>query len=36
MTTNGIMALILHYFTEFMYNVVLKQLLAYLGFKIYF
>ena len=28
MTFNGIMALILHYFTEFVYNVVLKQLLG--------
>jgi len=26
MTVNGVMALILRYFTEFMYNVVLKQL----------
>jgi len=30
MTLNGIMALILHYFTEFMYIVVLKQLLGLL------
>jgi len=39
MTLNGKMALILHYFTEFVYDVVVKQLLgfkAYLGFKIYF
>ena len=39
MTLNGVMALILRYFTEFVYNVVLKQLLgvvAYLGFKIEF
>jgi len=28
MTSNGVMALILRYFTEFMYNVVLKQLLS--------
>ena len=27
MTLNGVMALILRYFTEFVYNVVLKQLL---------
>jgi len=34
MTLNGVMALILRYFTEF---VVVKQLYeAYLGFKIYF
>jgi len=26
MTLNGVMALILRYFTEFLYNVVLKQL----------
>jgi len=36
MTLNGVMSLILRYFTEFVHNVVLKQLLAYLGFKIYF
>jgi len=28
MTLNGEMALILHYFTEFMYDVVVKQLLG--------
>jgi len=28
MTLNGVMALILRYFTEFMYNVVAKQLLG--------
>jgi len=28
MTLNSVMALILRYFTEFMYNVVLKQLLG--------
>jgi len=28
MTLNGVMALILRYFTEFVYNVVLKQLLC--------
>jgi len=28
MTMNGIMALILHYFTEFVYAVVVKQLLG--------
>jgi len=28
MTLNGVMALILHYFTEFVYNVVVKQLLG--------
>ena len=28
MTFNGVMALILHYFTEFVCNVVLKQLLG--------
>jgi len=28
MTLNGVMALILRYFTEFVYNVVLKQLLG--------
>jgi len=26
MTLNGVMALILHYFTEFVYDVVVKQL----------
>jgi len=39
MTLSGAMALILRYFTEFVYNVVLKQkqlLGIYLGFKIYF
>jgi len=29
MTLNGVMALILRYFTEFVYPVVVKQLLAY-------
>jgi len=33
---NGVMAIILRYFTEFVYNVVLKHYQAYLGFKIYF
>jgi len=33
MTLNGVMAVILRYFTEFVYDVVVKQ---YLGFKIYF
>jgi len=35
MTLDGLMAFILRYFTEFVYNVVLKQLLGhtYLGFK---
>ena len=28
MTLNGVMALLLRYFTEFVYNVVLKQLLG--------
>jgi len=28
MTLNGVMALILRYFTEFVYNVVVKQLLG--------
>jgi len=28
MTLNGVTALILRYFTEFMYNVILKQLLG--------
>jgi len=37
MTLSGVMALILRYFTEFVYDVVVKQLLClYLGFKIYF
>jgi len=36
MTLNGIVALILRYFTEFMYAVVVKQLGLYVGFKIYF
>jgi len=37
MALNGVMALILRYFTEFVYSVVVKQLLGlYLGFKIYF
>ena len=38
MTLNGVMALTLRYFTEFGYNVnvVLKQLLDLLGFKMYF
>jgi len=35
MTVNGIMALILRYFTEFVYDVV-KRSVNYLGFKIYF
>jgi len=36
MTLNGVMALILRYFTEFVYAIVVKQLLVlYLGFKIY-
>jgi len=30
------MALILHYFTEFVYDVVVKQLLGHFGVKIYF
>jgi len=34
MTLNGVMAVILRYFTDFVYDVV--KLLAYLGFKIYF
>ena len=33
MTLNGVMALILRYFTECVYDVVVKQLLAYLGFR---
>jgi len=37
MTLNGVVALILRYVTEFVYNVVLKQLLGlYLGFVLYF
>jgi len=37
MTLNSIMALILRYFTEFVYAIVVKQLFGpYLGFKIYF
>jgi len=37
LTLNGIMALSLHYFTEFVYTVIVKQLLGlYLSFKIYF
>jgi len=37
MTLNSVMALILCYFTEFAYTVVVEQLLGlYLGFKIYF
>jgi len=37
MTLNGVMALILRYFTEFVHAVVVKQLLGlYFGFKIYF
>jgi len=37
MTLNGIMTLILRYFTEFVYNVVVEELLGpYLGFKMYF
>jgi len=35
MILNGIMALILRYFTEFVYSVVVRQLLGR-GFKIYF
>jgi len=33
MTLNGEMALILHYFTEFVYNVVVKQLLGLSRFQ---
>ena len=33
MTLNGEMALILHYFTEFVYDVVVKQLLGLPGFQ---
>jgi len=29
MTLNGVMSLILHYFTEFVYDVVVKQLLRF-------
>jgi len=37
MTLNGIMAPILRYFTKFVYDVVLEQLLGLpRGFKIYF
>ena len=39
MSLNAKMALMLHYFTEFVYDVVVKQLLVlrfYLGFKICF
>jgi len=37
MTLNGVMALILHYFTKFIYAVIVKQLLGLLlGFKMYF
>jgi len=37
MTLKGVMALILRYFTEFVYSVIVKQLLGlYLCFKIYF
>ena len=35
MTVNGIKALILRYFTEFVFDVV-KQLVNYIGFKISF
>jgi len=33
MTLDGVMALILRYFTKFVYDVVVKQ---YIAFKIYF
>jgi len=33
MTLDGLMALMLHYFTEIVYNVVLKQLLGLLQFQ---
>ena len=33
MTLNGEMALILHYFTQFVYDVVVEQLLGLLRFK---
>jgi len=36
MTLNGEIALTLHYFNEFVYNVVVKQLLGLFGFKVYF
>jgi len=37
MTLNGVLALILRYFTELVYAVIAKQLLGlYLGFKMYF
>jgi len=36
MTLNGVMALILHFHRIFVYDVVVKELLGYLGFKIYF
>jgi len=36
-TLNGVMALILRYFTKFVYAVTVKQLLGlYLDFEIYF
>ena len=34
MTLNGEMALILHYFTKFVYDVVVKQLLVFKKYKI--
>ena len=38
MTLNGVMAFILRYFTDFVYDVVVKQLLGLKtkGFKVYF
>jgi len=36
MTLNGVMALISYYFTEFVYDIVVKQLGSFIGFKIYF
>jgi len=36
MTLNGVIALILRYFTELVYDVVIKQLPRNVGFKIYF
>jgi len=37
MTLNGVVAIILRYSTEFVYAVVVKQLLGlYLGFRLYF
>jgi len=33
MTLNGEMALILHYFTQFVYDVVVEQLIGLPGFK---